>query len=345
MRTDQLRDISVWLTLHRPGPHRPKFPKAGKPFGTPNTPSGKFPVKAVVFHFSNSKIRFYVNVHTKASTWEKPTAPAVSASDSAPSAPPPSYNNTTEVTHTDEKANPNNPYNASHATGTGSVSNTDLDDDAKLAAKLQAQENAGGARPAGDVRGASSDYYSQPGAPGQAGHASSHDQELPTRDQSGGKRGLLGKLLGKSSSHHSNQPAQSGGYGHPQYGQSQYGQPQYGQGGYGQPGYGQQGYPPQGYPPQGGYGYPPPGAGYGGYPPPGGLYGGYPQQQGRRPGGLGAGGGAALGLGGGLLGGMLIGEALSDHDGGNYDNGGGGGGDYGDGGGDMGGGDMGGGDF
>jgi hypothetical protein len=127
-------------------------------------------------------------------------------------------------------------------------------------------------------------------------------QDLPPREQ---KRGLLGKFFGKSNS--SNQYQQQ-----PQYGQQQY-RPQQPAYGYGAPppqqygGYPQQGYPPQGYAPQG-YG-PGPGPGYGG-----GGYGGYQQQPPKKSGGIGAMGGAALGLGGGLIGGMLLEDAIQDHD-------------------------------
>ncbi len=126
-----------------------------------------------------------------------------------------------------------------------------------------------------------------------------------------GKRGLLGKLFGGKNKMQSGYGGGGGGY----PGQQPYGQPSYGQPGYGQPGYGQPGY--GGYPPQGGYG-PQPGYGYG--PPPGGYYGGgggYQQQQAkpsRMGGGLGTAGGAALGLGGGLIGGMLLEEAIQGHD-------------------------------
>jgi hypothetical protein len=134
-----------------------------------------------------------------------------------------------------------------------------------------------------------------------------------------GAAGLLGMLAGRMSGKPSNPtkppqnqysgppgqnynsppPGQYGGYGGPPGGG--YGGPP---GGYGGPPGGYGGYPPQGYPPQG---YPPQG-----YPPQG-----YPQQQQQAPPkkhGMGAGGAAALGVGGGLLGGLLIGEALEHHD-------------------------------
>lgn len=182
------------------------------------------------------------------------------------------------------------------------------DADARYAAQLQAEEDARA------TRGAQHDYQNT---------AMPYDQQqLPprTQEKSGGAKGFLGKLMGKHS-----QPQQ--GYGQQAYGGGYSGYPPQ-QPGYGQPAYGG-GYPPQGY----GGGYPP--QGYGG---------GYAQQPMRRTGGgMGAGGAAALGLGGGLLGGMMLGEAMGDHDGGGY---GGDGGGYGsDGGGDMGGGDMGGGGF
>ena len=110
----------------------------------------------------------------------------------------------------------------------------------------------------------------------------------------------------------------SGGYGGNQYPQQHYGggypqqqaYPPQGQG-YGQPAYGQ---PAYGQPAYGG------GPGYGGYPPQQQQY--YQQQQ--RPqksGGLGTMGGAALGLGGGLIGGMLLEDAIQDHDQNEYNQG------------------------
>ncbi len=159
-----------------------------------------------------------------------------------------------------------------------------------MAARLQQEESH---------RGQSDSYYqSQTGhgstqQPQQGGYTSSSNQ-LPARpDDSGGKRGFLGKLLGKSSGGSSSSPFSSqgrpgGGYpqqpmgynqGYPQGGG--YGQPQYGGGYGGGPGYGQPQYG------GGGYGG---GPGYGG----GGYGGGYGQPQRRQGGGLGAGGAAAL---------------------------------------------------
>jgi hypothetical protein len=132
-----------------------------------------------------------------------------------------------------------------------------------------------------------------------------YQQELPPREQ---KRGLLSKLMGKTSG------SSSGGYGSNQYRppQQQYGgaayPPQQQYGGYPQ----QQAYPPQGYG-QPGYG---PGPGYGG-----GYGGGYAQQPPKKSGGIGTMGGAALGLGGGLIGGMLLEDAIQDHDQNEYDQG------------------------
>lgn len=135
---------------------------------------------------------------------------------------------------------------------------------------------------------------------------SPYPTELPPRERGDGKKGgFLGKLLGKATQKHS-----SGGYGsHGGYGgyqQQQYHQQPYGQGppmGYGQQQYGQPYGQPYGqhYGPPGGYGR---------------GYGGYPQAHGRRPGGGGMGmaGGAALGVGAGLLGGAVIANAMNDDD-------------------------------
>jgi len=245
--------------------------------------------------------RFYVNIHTKQSQWDKPTEPVYAADrDSPPPGGPPAYTGSDNFGNVSDKKT--NPYDDSR--GAGSASPNNIDEDARLAARLQAEEDAR----AQETRGnAFQDYASTP-LPPQSSQA-----ELPPKE---GKRGLFSKLLGKSNSQ-----------------QPQYGQPGYG-GGYQQQ---QGGYPPQqGYPPQGGYGgYPPPG-GYGGYPPqpgygdypPQGGYGGYPPQGYAQPppkksgfGGLGTAGGAALGLGGGLVGGMLLEDAIQDHDQNEYDQG------------------------
>jgi len=262
---------------------------------------------------------FFVNLYTKKSSWDKPTSPAYPEKDAPPSGPPPSYSGGPGTNVSDNKRGfeSNNPYNAGGGGGSES--------DAQLAARLQAEEDAR-ARANSRSPGASQDYYST----GQYGGGSPAPGELPPRPTDRGSKGFLGKLLGKGSSP---QPgyAQQQGYGGG--GGGGYQQQQ----GYGGQGYGaypqQQGYG-GGYPPQQGYGGYSSGPGYGGYPPPQ----QYAQQAPPKRHGLGAGGGAALGLGGGLLGGMLLGDAMDGGDGG----GDGGGGDDGGGGGDDGGG---GGDF
>lgn len=262
-----------------------------------------------------------MNIYTKVSQWEKPTHPAYPDSPgNAPAGPPPNYGGGSPTYpagagHTDyhpEKGNhlgTNNPYGSSHS----QTSSQNVDEDARYAQQLQAEEDAR-ARAAGRLtsRGASDGYYPQNQQQGAA--QQSYDQQpLPPREQKkGGIGGFLSKLGG---SRHSNQQPQYAQHGYPQ------------QGGYGGGGYGGAG----GYPPQQGYGGYPPQQGYGGYPQQG-YGGGYGQQQRRQGGGgMGMAGGAALGLGGGLVGGMLLGEAM---DGGGGDDGGGGGDDGGGGGGD-----------
>ncbi|KAF1990648.1 hypothetical protein K402DRAFT_444066 [Aulographum hederae CBS 113979] len=284
---------------------------------------------------------FYVNLHTKQSQWDLPTAPATGPGDDLPPpGAPPSYDHGSTPSMGHEKSglhdqktglSSNNPYAPGGSGPAGASSHQNISEDERLARELQAEEDArmhGGA-PGGD-RGASDSYYGQ-GGPGGAGQYPSqpgygqqspppgqYGQQLPPRPEENSKGkskgGFLGKLLGKA-----------GGSSSRPHGQQQYG-----------------GYPQQ----QGqhfGGGYPPQGQ-YGGYPQQG--YGGYPQQQqmaGRRPGGgMGAAGGLALGAGAGLLGGALIGDAIADDGGGDDgDYGGGddgGGGDFGgDGGGDFGG--------
>lgn len=161
-----------------------------------------------------------------------------------------------------------------------------------MARKLQAEEDAR-ARNAGGSRDAMTDYANTP-LPASAQNYGQSQQDLPQREQ---KKGLFSKLLGKASGS-----------------SSSYGQ---------QPHYGGQQYPPQqsygGYPPQGQYG------GYQqqpqyGYQQPA-YGGGYQQRPQRTGGGMGAMGGAALGLGGGLIGGMLLEDAIQDHDQNEYDQG------------------------
>ena len=185
-------------------------------------------------------------------------------------------------------------------------------------------------------RDAQQDYVNTPMPQG-------YDQQLPPRPQgsAGGAKGFLSKLMGKSGHAGGGSVGQGGGYG----GQAGYGGQQQGYGG--QPGYGggQMGYGQQpGY--GGGYGggYPPQQQGYGGGYPQQGYGGGMMQQQApRKSGGLGGMGGAALGLGAGVVGTALVMDAMEDHDQSEYnqgyDQGQDNGGDYG-GGDDMGGGDF-----
>lgn len=251
---------------------------------------------------------FYVNIHTKQSQWDKPTAPALDPNASHDAAPP-SYSpgGSAPVNAGKDTKSPNlqsnNPY----------ASNTAESDEA-LARRLQEEENARNHGTAS--RGASDSYYTGAGQnqqyPASPSYQSSSLQQPQTTDRGSGKSGgFLSKLKDKMS-----QP------------------PQQRPGGYPQQGYG--GYPPQGqqyggqqyggYPQQGGYGgYPQ--QGYGGYPQQG--YGqpmGYGQQQMygqpvKKKGGLGAGGAAALGVGGGLLGGMLLMDGIDNMEDNAYDQG------------------------
>ncbi|KAI2698723.1 hypothetical protein CBS147332_8515 [Penicillium roqueforti] len=266
---------------------------------------------------------FYVDLATGKSQWDRPEANSL----------PPSYSNAGPgdpaaiASAGDQKKHmgSNNPYNPSTNTGPGNTSPNTIDEDARLAAKLQAEEDArAGTRGTGaglGDRGASSDYYndtSRPQSTGPGGYAavpaSSHSP-MPEQEQKRSKGGFLSKLMGKSSSSSSRPPR-------PQQQYASYAQQGPPPGAY----YGGGGYPPQhGQPAYGpGPGY---GGGYGGYPQQGGYY---QQQPPRRQGGggMGTAGAAALGVGGGLLGGMLIADALEDHHD-NDDYGGGGGDDYG----------------
>lgn len=259
---------------------------------------------------------FYVNTYTKQSQWEMPTAPATEThGDLPPSGAPPGYS-----------AGANAPAGA----GTD-VKRFPGESDEAMARRLQAEETAGRDRGHADSyysQGNTGQYGQNMGAPNVQGGYPAGPSPGPYNQSMSTDRGSGGGLLGKLKSKLGGQPGGSSGYG------SGYPPQQYG-GGYPQQGYG--GYPQQGY---GGYPQGPMGGGYGGYgqqP----MYG----QPVKKRGGMGAGGAAALGLGGGLLGGALLADAIGDHQNAGYGEGYGGG--YGDspGSGDFDGGDFGGGDF
>ncbi|KAH6885930.1 hypothetical protein B0T10DRAFT_462175 [Thelonectria olida] len=239
---------------------------------------------------------FYVNIHTKVSQWNKPTAPAYPAGESAPNGPPPGYAPGDGPAPSDVKINPyDDPANRA-----GGSSHQE-DEDARLAAKLQAEEDS-------RARGSGSSPAIPPGYGSPSPGQSSYPNELPPRERGKSGGGFLGKLLGKgkqmaaggshgggghygSGQNYQQQqyypqqqgygqgPPMGGYYGQQQYGQQQYGQPHYGGGGYG---YQQQGY--------------------------------YGQQPPKKSGGMGMAGGAALGVGAGLIGGALIADAIDDNE-------------------------------
>ena len=252
-----------------------------------------------------------MNLSTKQSQWEKPTAPATPESTRPPPDAPPGYTPGDGPAPSDTKKNPY--FDSDPSIGGASSSKAQQEaDDARLARELQAQERGGGMTPMQDP---SPGPYAQGQAPYQ-------QQQYPpggeTSRSSKGK-GLLGKIMGKVKP-----PGQGGSYGHaqppyqgypPQGHAGGYSPQPYGQPGYGSPGpYGQQGYGQPGYGSPGPYGRP----GYGapgpyGYQQP--HYGGYPAH-GQKKSGMGnAGmmaGGAALGVGAGLVGGALVADAIHD---------------------------------
>ncbi|CEI65214.1 hypothetical protein FVEN_g6349 [Fusarium venenatum] len=285
------------------------------PAGPPPPKAPEVPAGWAVRWNDQYKEWFYVNVYTKQSQWEKPTAPVFPNDDGAPAGPPPGYEPGNTPVVTDTKKNP-------YEDVTASAGGSSQDEDAKLAARLQAEEDAralsgpgGPDVPAG--YGGSNSPFPQSNSPyPQQQSGSSYPAELPPRDRGAKSGGFLGKLLGKGkqmADKHQQQGAH-GGYGGAQgsmgggYPQQQY-YPQQPQGGY--PGHG----PPMGYGAQphygGGYGAPGGYGGYGGgpgYGQHGGGFGGGGMGGGRKPGGGGMGmaGGAALGAGAGLLGGAML---------------------------------------
>ncbi|KAF2221428.1 hypothetical protein BDZ85DRAFT_16999 [Elsinoe ampelina] len=294
---------------------------------------------------------FFVNLHTKQSTWTKPTAPALpdhpTTAGGTSDAPPPSYDAGGAKPVTSEKTGYSTDAHFS-ASESGKIS-----EDEALARRLQEEENARlGGRQGGlatKAGGGAGDYYGQQGqGQGQYGQQQGYGQQ-PQYGQQGYGQGY---------------DQQQQGYGQPQYGQQQgYGQPQYGQ----QQGYGQYDQTqdkgkksggllgklmgkvasprPGGSGYGGGHGYGQPAygghGGYGGYGGHGGGMGGMYGRPPKKSGGMGGmAGGAALGLGAGVLGGAMIANGIDDMQDDAYEQG------YDDGGGgDFDGGDMGGGDF
>lgn len=246
---------------------------------------------------------FYVNVYTKKSQWDKPTAPVFPVDENSPDGPPPGYEPGNGPVPTDTKKNPYEDQH-NHQQNYAAGSSSTADDDARLAAQLQAEEDTrarGGPQPPVGYGGANSPFPQQQ-------NNSSYPAELPPRERGGKSGGFLGKLLSKakqsSSGQHGGSHGGYGGYpqqqqfaggggGYPGHGPPMgYGaQPHYGQPHYGQPQYGQ---------PMGGMGY---GGGGGHYP---------PQRRAGGGGGMGMAGGAALGMGAGMLGGYMMADAMND---------------------------------
>ncbi|KAK1775599.1 hypothetical protein QBC45DRAFT_445064 [Copromyces sp. CBS 386.78] len=278
----------------------------------PGPPPPKVPEGWVARWNDQYKEWFYVNTYTKKSQWEKPTEPAVPPRDEfAPAGPPPSYSAGDSKPVSDSKtSHNNNPYdNPSNRAG---GSHSYEDEDARLARQLQAEEDARAAA-------AANQRAHTPSGPGQQS-SSPFPSQLPPRPDandrgSGSKGSFLGKIFGAAGKVKPSGGSSSHGYGGGGYPAQGHSPAPYGQQ---QPMYGQQG-PPVGY---GGY---PQQGGYGGYPPQQGYapqQGYYQQQQaygrpgrsGGGGGGMGMMGGAALGLGAGVLGGALIADAVNDHD-------------------------------
>ncbi|EEH02935.1 predicted protein [Histoplasma capsulatum G186AR] len=336
---------------------------------------------------------FYVNLKTGISQWERPPVPdtlppsydqaspattgdpaaasvTTAAGEEAATGDVKKTSTTTTSSSTRLELGSNNPYNPARqrsrspsAPATRTTADSQMiDEDAKLAAKLQAEEDErahqrheqGQQKYAGSPQSQSQpppqqQYQQQEQQQQQQEqqHQQQHPHSSPpplqqwqqpqeTKRSSGG--GFFGKLLNKASAkvHHGSSNSGSGsGFAPPHNYNQPYQQQPY-----------QQYQPP--YPGPHGYNGYPPGAAPGGGAP---FYG--PQQpyapgplpkQRKGFGGIGPGGAAALGLGGGLLGGALLADAIGDHY--DYQEGyedGLAAGDFG--GGDFGGGDFGGGDF
>lgn len=298
-------------------------------------PIHKLHLRAIPSRFLTSfSHRFYVNVYTKKSQWEKPTTPVFPIEDEAPQGAPPGYEHGSQVSVTDTKKNPyENPYDArsTGASDAGPSKQQQEDEDARFAAKLQAEEDArahggsnrsamGGAEPPPGYGYGEANSYSQGGgtspyppaqsnspyAPPQNHSPYPNSQQQPLQQQQYGSdpfpQNLPPRDKGKSA---------GGGFIGKLLGKATAGKPQ-GSSGYGgypqQPSYG--GYPGA----NNNYGGAPGGYGGGGF---GGGYGGgssgyhkAPKKSGMGMGAMGLAGGAALGLGAGVAGGVLAHEYM-----------------------------------
>ncbi|KAJ5580924.1 hypothetical protein N7450_007225 [Penicillium hetheringtonii] len=168
---------------------------------------------------------FYVNLATGKSQWEHPQPPTA-----PPPGPPPSElpaydqsgpaNPSTLPTDDKKQMSSNNPYNPANANPAPAPSPS-IDEDARLAAKLQAEEDArANSRGAGNSGppGAASDYYSNPGqsqsnTPPYAAGPNPSQSASPMPEQKRSKGGFLSKLMGKSSSSSSRPQQQYGSLG------------------------------------------------------------------------------------------------------------------------------------
>ena len=200
--------------------------------------------------------------------------------DGSPAGPPPGYTSGSGASPTDKKStNPFDETTHTNASQLGSSSKSQEADDARLAAQLQAEEDAHGSG-SRDAAGASQGYYSGNSSNSQAQQGPFAG--LGDHGKGKAKGGFLNRIKEKLNNGGAGSHGSGGAYAGYQQHQQPYFAPQH-----------QQGY----YPPQQGY------------------YG--PQQAYGRParsggGGMGMGGGMALGAGAGLLGGVLVADAIND---------------------------------
>lgn len=164
--------------------------------------------------------RFFVNIHTKESTWTKPTQPAYPPGASeGPGGAPPGYSGNSHTPMTDSKTNP-------------FASPGGVEDDEALARRLQAEEDE-----RVKTRGNAMQDYQNTALPAQYGQSSS---SLPqqygtpspqpaygqttTGERGDKKKGLFSKLLGAAAGSKMSSHGQQQHYGgQPQYGQQNYG--------------------------------------------------------------------------------------------------------------------------
>ncbi|PTB63829.1 hypothetical protein BBK36DRAFT_7064, partial [Trichoderma citrinoviride] len=111
------------------------------PSGPPPPKAPEVPAGWVARWNEQYKEWFYVNIYTKKSQWDKPTSPVYPDGEAPPSEPPPGYDGHNAPQVSDTKNNPYGDHHSSDFAGSSSRQAQE-EEDARLAAQMQAEEDA-----------------------------------------------------------------------------------------------------------------------------------------------------------------------------------------------------------